>query len=106
MILSLSVQPEHIIEDPLVGEALDSATLEQVREQISYALAITTQNDDEAEHHEFHIIISQSSGRHDWTLFGTGFTNPGSSDLYAGDEATHRSAFAAAIQQAILAAGR
>jgi hypothetical protein len=106
MIVAVSAQPEHIAEDPIVGEALDSTTLEQLREQISYSLAIATQEDDELEHHEFHIIISQSSGHHDWTLFGTGFTDPGSSDLYAGDEPTHDTAFAAAIHQAILSVGK
>lgn len=102
MIVAVTAQPEHIAEDPIAGDALDSTTLELLRGQVTYALSIATQEGNRVENHEFQLIISQSSGRHDWALFGVQFTQSGSRDMYSGDEASHGAAFAAGMQQAIL----
>lgn len=104
MIVSISAQPEHIAEDPMAGEVLDPAMLEQLRDQISYTVAVATQERDQLTSHEFHLIISQKGGRHDWALFGSRFTEPTGGDLYSGDEASQAAAVAAGMQQAILAA--
>ena len=104
MIVAVTAQPEHIAEDPLAGDALDSTTLELLRGQITYALTIATQEGSRVQNHEFQLIISQSAGRHDWALFGLQFTQAGSRDMYSGDEASHGSAFAAGMQQALLLA--
>ena len=104
MIVSISAQPEHVAEDPMAGEALDPATLELLRSQISYTIVIGVQTGDDVAIQEFHLIISQKEGRHDWALFGASFTRPGGGDLYSGDEATQEAALAAAMRQAILAA--
>lgn len=103
MIVAVSAQPEHIAEDPIAGDALDRNMLEQLRGQVTFALSIATQDADRLENHEFQLIISQAGDRHDWALFGLSFTQAGSTDLYSGDEATHEAAFAAGMQQAILA---
>lgn len=102
MIVAVSAQPEHIAEDPIAGDALDRNTLDLLREQITYALSIATQHGEQVENHEFQLIISQSGGRHDWALFGVQFTRAGSRDIYSGDEASHGSAFAAGMQQALV----
>lgn len=102
MIVSIRAQPENVSTDPMAGEALDSRLIEQLRDQISYSIAIATQDGEQLTSHEFHVVIGQQGGRHDWALFGASFTQPGSSDLYSGDEPTQQSALAAAMRQAIL----
>lgn len=102
MIVAVTAQPEHIAEDPIAGHTLDGKTLELLRAQITYALTIATQVGERVENHEFQLIISRAAGRHDWALFGLHFTQSGSRDMYSGDEASHGSAFAAGMQQALL----